>query len=130
MWGLVRITGEIVGIAVALITAGMAGWAVLIKVVNWARVEVMESDLERARVEREIKLQRLAEEYDEDQRQMEMWEAREKARMERMAKRAEEKKEGKGQTESIEEWRQKVEKEWREEWEESQGWRLSGEEDG
>lgn len=130
MWGLVRITGEIVGIAVALIAAGMAGWAVLIKVVNWARVEVMESDLERARVEREIKLQRLAEEYDEDQRQMEMWEAREKARMERMAKRAEEKKKRKGQSESIEEWRQKIEEEWRGEWEESQGWRLSGEEDG
>lgn len=128
MWGLVRITGEIVGIAVALIAAGMAGWAVLIKVVNWARVEVMESDLERARVEREIKLQRLAEEYDEEQRQMEMWEAREKARMERMAKRAEERKErSEG---NIEEWRQRVEKEWKEEWEESQGWRLSGEEDG
>lgn len=128
MWGLVRITGEIVGIAVALIAAGMAGWAVLIKVVNWARVEVMESDLERARVEREIKLQRLAEEYDEEQRQMEMWEAREKARMERMAKRAEERKErSEG---NIEEWRQGVEEEWKEEWEESQGWRLSGEEDG
>lgn len=128
MWGLVRITGEIVGIAVALIAAGMAGWAVLIKVVNWARVEVMESDLERARVEREIKLQRLAEEYDEEQRQMEMWEAREKARMERMAKRAEERKErSEG---NIEEWRQRVEEEWKEEWEESQGWRLSGEEDG
>lgn len=130
MWLLVKITGELIGIAVALIAAGMAGWAVLIKVMNWARVEVMESDLERSRVEREIKLQRLAEEYDEDQRQMEMWEEREKARMERMAKRAGEKKERKGQTESIEEWRQKVEKEWREEWEESQGWRLSGEEDG
>lgn len=130
MWLLVKITGELIGIAVALIAAGMAGWAVLIKVINWARVEVMESDLERSRVEREIKLQRLAEEYDEDQRQMEMWEEREKARMERMAKRAGEKKERKGQTESIEEWRQKVEKEWREEWEESQGWRLSGEEDG
>lgn len=130
MWLLVKITGELIGIAVALIAAGMAGWAVLIKVINWAMVEVMESDLERARAEREIKLQRLTEEYDEDQRQMEMWEAREKARMERMAKRAEEKKEGKGQSESIEEWRQKVEKEWREEWEESQGWRLSGEEDG
>lgn len=128
MWGLVRITGEIVGIAVALIAAGMAGWAVLIKVVNWARVEVMESDLERARVEREIKLQRLAEEYDEEQRQMEMWEAREKARMERMAKRAEERKErSEG---NIEEWRQGIEEEWKEEWEESQGWRLSGEEDG
>lgn len=130
MWLLVKITGELIGIAVALIAAGMAGWAVLIKVMNWARVEVMESDLERSRVEREIKLQRLAEEYDEDQRQMEMWEEREKARMEGMAKRAGEKKERKGQTESIEEWRQKVEKEWREEWEESQGWRLSGEEDG
>lgn len=130
MWLLVKITGELIGIAVALIAAGIAGWAVLIKVMNWARVEVMESDLERSRVEREIKLQRLAEEYDEDQRQMEMWEEREKARMERMAKRAGEKKERKGQTESIEEWRQKVEKEWREEWEESQGWRLSGEEDG
>lgn len=130
MWLLVKITGELIGIAVALIAAGMAGWAVLIKVVNWAMVEVMESDLERSRVEREIKLQRLAEEYDEDQRQMEMWEEREKAKMERMAKRAGEKKERKGQTESIEEWRQKVEKEWREEWEESQGWRLSGEEDG
>lgn len=130
MWLLVKITGELIGIAVALIAAGMAGWAVLIKVMNWAMVEVMESNLERARAEREIKLQRLTEEYDEDQRQMEMWEAREKARMERMAKRAEEKKEGKGQSESIEEWRRKVEKEWREEWEESQGWRLSGEEDG
>lgn len=130
MWLLVKITGELIGIAVALIAAGMAGWAVLIKVINWAMVEVMESDLERSRVEREIKLQRLAEEYDEDQRQMEMWKEREKARMERMAKRAGEKKERKGQTESIEEWRQKVEKEWREEWEESQGWRLSGEEDG
>lgn len=130
MWLLVKITGELIGIAIALIAAGMAGWAVLIKVMNWAMVEVMESDLERSRVEREIKLQRLAEEYDEDQRQMEMWGAREKARMERMAKRAEEKKERKGQSESIEEWRQKVEKEWREEWEESQGWRLSGEEDG
>lgn len=130
MWLLVKITGELIGIAVALIAAGMAGWAVLIKVINWAMVEVMESDLERSRVEREIKLQRLAEEYDEDQRQMEMWEEREKAKMERMAKRAGEKKERKGQTESIEEWRQKVEKEWREEWEESQGWRLSGEEDG
>lgn len=130
MWLLVKITGELIGIAVALIAAGIAGWAVLIKVMNWATVEVMESDLERSRVEREIKLQRLAEEYDEDQRQMEMWEEREKARMERMAKRAGEKKERKGQTESIEEWRQKVEKEWREEWEESQGWRLSGEEDG
>lgn len=130
MWLLVKITGELIGIAVALIAAGMAGWAVLIKVMNWAMVEVMESDLERSRVEREIKLQRLAEEYDEDQRQMEMWEEREKARMERMAKRAEEKKEGKGQSESIEEWRRKIEKEWKEEWEESQGWRLSGEEDG
>ena len=96
MWLLVKITGELIGIAVALIAAGMAGWAVLIKVINWARVEVMESDLERSRVEREIKLQRLAEEYDEDQRQMEMWEAREKARMERMAKRAGERKEKKG----------------------------------
>lgn len=130
MWLLVKITGELIGIAVALIAAGMAGWAVLIKVMNWAMVEVMESDLERARAEREIKLQRLTEEYDEDQRQMEMWEAREKARMERMAKRAEEKKEEKGQSESIEEWRRKIEKEWKEEWEESQGWRLSGEEDG
>lgn len=130
MWLLVKITGELIGIAVALIAAGMAGWAVLIKVMNWAMVEVMESDLERARAEREIKLQRLTEEYDEDQRQMEMWETREKARMERMAKRAEEKKEGKGQSESIEEWRRKIEKEWKEEWEESQGWRLSGEEDG
>lgn len=130
MWILIRIIGELVGISVALIAAGMAGWAVLIKVMNWAMVEVMESDLERSRVKREIKLQRLAEEYDEDQRQMEMWEAREKARMERMAKRAEEKKEGKGQSESIEEWRRKIEKEWKEEWEESQGWRLSGEEDG
>lgn len=130
MWLLVKITGELMGIAVALIATGMVGWVVLIKVMNWASVEVMESDLERSRVEREIKLQRLAEEYDEDQRRMEMWEEREKARMERMAKRAGEKKERKGQTESIEEWRQKVEKEWREEWEESQGWRLSGEEDG
>lgn len=130
MWLLVKITGELIGIAVALIAAGMAGWAVLIKVINWARVEVMESDLEKARAEREIKMQNLAEEYEEEKRQMEMWEAREKARMERMAKRAEERKEKKGQSESIEEWRQKVEKEWREEWEESQGWRLSGEEDG
>lgn len=130
MWLLVKITGELIGIAVALIAAGIVGWAVLIKVMNWAMVEVMESDLERSRVEREIKLQRLAEEYDEDQRQMEMWEAREKARMERMAKRAEEKKKRKGQSESIEEWRQKIEEEWRGEWEESQGWRLSGEEDG
>lgn len=130
MWGLVRITGELVGIAVALIAAGMAGWAVLIKVVNWARVEVMESDLERARVEREVKLQNLAEEYEEEQKQMAMWEEREKMRMERMAKRAEERKEKEGQGESIEKWRQKMEKEWREEWEESQGWRLSGEEDG
>lgn len=130
MWLLVKITGELIGIAVALIAAGIVGWAVLIKVMNWAMVEVMESDLERSRVEREIKLQRLAEGYDEDQRQMEMWEAREKARMERMAKRAEEKKKRKGQSESIEEWRQKIEEEWRGEWEESQGWRLSGEEDG
>lgn len=130
MWLLVKITGELIGIAVALIAAGIVGWAVLIKVMNWAMVEVMESDLERSRVEREIKLQRLAEEYDEDQRQMEMWEAREKARMERMAKRAEEKKKRKGQSESIEEWRQKIEEEWRGEWEENQGWRLSGEEDG
>lgn len=130
MWLLVKITGELIGIAVALIAAGMAGWAVLIKVINWAKVEVMESDLEKARAEREIKMQNLAEEYEEEKRQMEMWEAREKARMERMAKRAEERKEKKGQSESIEEWRQKVEKEWREEWEESQGWRLSGEEDG
>lgn len=130
MWLLVKITGELIGIAVALIAAGMAGWAVLIKVMNWAMVEVMESDLEKARAEREIKMQNLAEEYEEEKRQMEMWEAREKARMERMAKRAGEREERKGQSESIEEWRQKVEKEWREEWEESQGWRLSGEEDG
>ena len=130
MWLLVNITGELIGIAVALIAAGMVGWAVLIKVMNWAMVEVMESDLEKARVEREIKMQNLAEEYEEEKRQMEMWEAREKARMESMAKRAGERKEKKGQSESIEEWRQKVEKEWKEEWEESQGWRLSGEEDG
>lgn len=130
MWLLVKITGELIGIAVALIAAGMVGWAVLIKVMNWAMVEVMESDLEKARAEREIKMQNLAEEYEEEKRQMEMWEAREKARMERMAKRVGERKEKKGQSESIEEWRQKVEKEWREEWEESQGWRLSGEEDG
>lgn len=125
MWLLVRIVGGMVGITVALIATGIAAWAVLMKVVNWAMVEVMESDLERARAEREIKLQRLAEEYDEDQRQMEMLEERERRRKER-----EKKRQAESQTESIEEWRQKVEKEWREEWEESQGWRLSGEEDG